>query len=263
MGVVLDYVNWYGDEPQKPLLSFANSNPETWNDPHFNAYFSNSVRFVKDFDSGNKYNIVHFRIDRTGSDGDLRPYPKTFQNTIADLGKPLQKTLECVFEGQEKDAWDLASAEIKSRIPADLYCDESFENRLDRIPNDQWVELYTTAVSGYSPKSAFNKVARKNGYRYCSFDNGFYEYRMVNEHAHTFIVELGIIPFSLVCEAFVSAEGYNFSQTFYSAPRVVIRDEAAAQQYAETVFRLARRVVDQYSESLFSLYGQTPKWYVK
>ena len=61
MGVVLDNVDWYDTASQKSDLFLQYDKHDIY-DHKFNYYFSNSIRFFKEFDFGNKLNLVEIMI---------------------------------------------------------------------------------------------------------------------------------------------------------------------------------------------------------
>ena len=93
MGVVLDNINWYKDEVQKPTFYSPTDNIDYYNH-RFNTYFSNSIRFFKEFDFGNKLNIVDVVIERQIDNDSVRQYPGAFNELLESLGTPINSKLE-------------------------------------------------------------------------------------------------------------------------------------------------------------------------
>ncbi len=265
MGVVLDKVNWYGNEAQKPAF-FQCSNSSVFNDHNFNSYYSNSIRFVKEFDYGNRYNPVKIMIDRTDTLKRLRPYPDTFKDFILELGKPLSRDLKCVFDSKEREVWRKAAETIKELSAKDDYSNLLIEFKNDLLKTQQETEDYLmysiTPIKGISLKSILGKFARKNRYSYISCTNGCYQYQKVNENNHTILVEFMHIPFSSLVDGSVSIMGYNFVHHLCKLPRLVVKDKTFVEKYAEKVFEAAVQIESAYTPKLLSFYGKTPDWFV-
>ncbi len=257
MGVALDNVNWYGEKTQTPVFYSRVGKCDIYSNK-FHCYYSNSIRLFKEFDFGNKLNLVEIMIERTIEKDDLGPYPEKFNQLLEKLGKPKYNGLECVFSDDEKERWAVASQKIE----------KEFEERNRPLLNanavsytQEYLNDFLTCVSGFSPKTAFAQYAKNNGYKKCFYKNGCYRYKKVNSNNHTFIVEFMNISFSLFFDASVSVKGHNFSQTLYSVPRETIRDITCAEAYAEKVFEIAAEMEKEYTQKLLDGFGKTPKWY--
>ncbi len=267
MGVLFDGVDWYGEEEQTGLFS-PNHRGDIVPNHEFQTYRSNSILLTKKFDFGNKRNPVEVRIDRTDADGSLRPYPAAFEKFAAEMGKALGQNLECIFPEKEREALRAVSKALDGQIQQQNYGNlfQDFVLYDAPIPMksiaNHVMEVYRP-VEGFSPKEIFGKIARKYGYRYVSFSNGLYTYQKINNSNHRFLVEMIFIPFSVALESFIRAEGYNFSHTFPSPERIIVKDAADAERYAEVVFGIAARTEGAFADTFLTHYGNTPDWYVQ
>ncbi len=261
MGVVLDNVDWYKDESKTPILD--SKFKYNFYDNKFRGYFSNSIRFYKEFDFGNKLNLIEIIIERKIFHEELEPYPDAFNKILSTLGTPIQIRRECIFSKDENNMW-LNACEEFNKFKADnsknLYC-------LSDCSAPQYDENYLvdsiTPISGFSPKKIFSKFAKAKGYRYHSCKNGCYKYQYINANNHIFTVELMNIPFSSFFEATIAVKGYNFSHTLINVPQVAAKDPTSAEIWAREVFDVAGKVIEIYDQKLTHLYGKTPKWYRK
>lgn len=259
MGVLLDNVNWYGAECENQKPAFTR-NKYGFQDHEFSSYFSNSIRFFKEFDFGNKYNPISLVIERLSDGDDLVPHPSTFAEVVNMLEKPVSRYFKCYFTDEERKHLE----DMKGRVSAfiaikkELYRFSLPEIETEPINN---LEDYITPVSGFSPKAAFSKAARKFGYKYISYSHGQYIYRKADENNHTFEVEFLNIPLSVIFEASVGARGFNFSHTLFSAERVTLDEVSKAELFAEKVFEAADKMEKACGEELLSAYGKTPKWF--
>ncbi len=259
MGVLLDNVNWYGDEYQNHELAFRRKK-YGFQDHNYYSYYGNSIRFFKEFDFGNKYNLVSFMIERLPDGDGLAPYPKGFSELLSMLGKPKSRVFRCYFPEQEKKDLERTYERVGAFISE---MGAPFKISLPEIETEPITSIddYVTTVSGFSPKAAFSKAARKFGYKYISYSHGQYIYRKADENNHTFEVEFLNIPLSVVFEASVGAQGFNFSHTLFSAERVTLDEVSKAELFAEKVFEAADKMEKACGEELLSAYGKTPKWF--
>lgn len=76
MGVMLDNVNWYGGETQNAV--FSKPKRSIMGDDSFHSYFSNSIRYIKQFDYGNKLNLVRIYYRSHGGCEWLETLSRTF-----------------------------------------------------------------------------------------------------------------------------------------------------------------------------------------
>ena len=84
MGVALDNVNWYGEKTQTPVFYSRVGKCDIYSNK-FHCYYSNSIRLFKEFDFGNKLNLVEIMIERTIEKDDLGPYPEKFNQLLEKL----------------------------------------------------------------------------------------------------------------------------------------------------------------------------------
>lgn len=264
MNVMLDRVSWYGDGVQSPCFT-PNALGERAPYSRFSTYYSNSIRFFKEFDYGTKLNIVEIMIDRTGTDVSLLPRPEAFEEICRQLGKPLKTELKCVFDEEERTALSSAHATVKQMIDKQAYTDlfAAFDTELPHKPEaiNRWVTEELTPLQGVSPKKIFSAIAKKHGYRSVRSSTGEFVFEKVLADHHKWEVCLLIKPFTSRVEAKVSVFGYNFNHFLATAPATLLHEESELTAYAENVFEMAHTTEDQYSSTLSSLYGKTPDWF--
>ena len=261
MEVLLDGIDWYSDnslhsmgKPHHGFFAFA-------------KFYSNSITFKKQFDYGNKLNLITFTIDRTLSDEELRPHPEAFEKLIAELGKPYHKCLECAFEEDEKKAWTEAREPLQKRIRNEDLSKffTSYESELqERAKKDLYTQTLEelTPISGFSPKKGFSKAAKKFGFKYKTFNSQCYFYTKTNENNHTVTAEFFNNSFSSSISGAVDFNGYNISHGGSNGiPQVLIYCEKDAENYAEKLFEAALALEKIYKDELLSTYGKTPIWY--
>lgn len=262
MGVVLDNVNWYKEEFQEPAAILPNGKHDMFNH-RFHYSFSNSVRFFKEFDFGNKMNLVEIMIERPVIKDSLAPYPHEFDQFLNELGKPKNSRLKCVFNDTESKMWADSSEKFRSMIEENNRIDvPDPENKQSGIDRDYLLNS-VTPISGFSPKAVFSKIAKVKGYKPCFCKNGCYRYQRLNENNHLFEVEFLNRPFSAFWCASVSVEGYNFKHNVYSFNQITVNSSDLADTFAKSVFDIAVEMEHRYTDNLLSLYGKTPAWYVK
>ncbi len=257
MGVVLDRVDWYKDETSNEIL-LNNTVDKIILDFQFYRYLSNSVRFFKEFDYGNKKNYIEIVIDRTKDCETLREYPEKFEEFINKLGKPFGKYFRCGFDEAERKALDAAKDKINEWKKQKDYSHHfaGFGNRERNLIDS------ITPVSNYSPKTVLNKIAKSNNYKYVRCINGCYIYKKVNENNHSYIVEFTFRPFSLYVDASISVKGYNFSHFMHSDNELSAKDKDILENYAKAAFEAANEIEKDTSEMLYNLYKKTPDWYI-
>lgn len=257
IGVMLDRVNWYKDNSPNDVL-LNKENEYIIINHQFVHYLSNSVRFYKEFDYGNKRNYIGLMIDRTKDSDSLREYPERFEEFLDFLGKPYSKELVCGFDNAERKALEDAKQTIKEWKTKIDYSYKFAEFKKD----EHNLSDAMTPISGYSPKSILNKIAKINGYNYIGFANSCYTYKRTNENNHVFIVEFSVIPFSLYVDASISVNGYNFMHFIYTDRNMSIKDKGVLESYAQKAFETAKQLENDISELLYTLYGKTPDWFI-
>lgn len=162
MGVVLDNINWYDNDIQNPVFYSKSGNIDYY-DHRFKYYFSNSIRFFKEFDYGNRFNLVEIMIDRTEDNKILKTYPDKFKNILLQLGKPLSQELKCIFSDDDQKMLKDCSSKMGEFIRK--------ENELNipdfsvlKVPKEDYLIDSITPIKGFSPKAILNKSAKKYGY---------------------------------------------------------------------------------------------------
>lgn len=264
MGVVLDHVIWDKGIKSKPYFT-PNALGSIVPSHSFSTYYSNSIRFFKEFDYGNKLNLVELMVERIGNFTQLSPLPPSFGKICACLGKPMDRELRCIFSAEEENAFGIAKHDVEQMIARDAY-DLWFASFARQYPATwegihQVVSDELTPVKGFSMKRIFGGIAKKYGYQYAGCHNGDYVFRKCNLHNHEFQVIVSNVPFHSTLEGSMSVTGYNFTFGLISTPRIIIADGETAGAYCEKVFEAAKETEDKFSEKLFSLYGQTPEWF--
>lgn len=257
MGVVLDNVNWYG-EPQTPV--FSKRKRELIGDSQFHCYFSNSVRFRKEFDYGNKLNLVDVLIDRTGDADALAPYPARFEEFLSGLGKPNCRNRVCVFDEPERARLDAEYERLRGLMKAR---EDAYSEKFGVFPHDEddWVIMGVTPMKGFSPKRILSAYAEKAGYRYAGYQYGIYQFQKLDADNHLFFVEFDTGTCSSHVGASVSAKGYNFSHIVCSTTEITVRESGDLAKYAKLVFETAKQAESDWSGELTRAYGRTPPWF--
>lgn len=258
MGIALDNVNWYDTISQKPALGVQDDKYDIY-DHKFSCYFSNSVRFFKEFDFGNKLNLVEIMIERIVRSDGFITYPNEFKQLLNKLGKPNHSTLKCVFDDIENEKWINASKKFDAMLNKN---DKSFIiGKEESFLKENYLIDSVTPISGFSPKTIFNKTAKTKGYMNFFVNNRCYQYKKTNSNNHTFIVELLNQPFSSFFMTSISVVGYNFSHTIFTTRQETIKNQICAERYAKKVFDISAQLEKEYEEKLLLLYGETPQWY--
>lgn len=258
MGVMLDNVNWYGDEAQDPV--FPKRKSDLIGDSHFHDYYSNSIRFRKELDYGNKLNVVHIMIDRTGDTEGLRPYPAQFERVLSQLGKPESKKLKLIFDEKEKICWDQQHGRLRILMKGK---ENTYTEKFKKFPQDpnEWVEMSSTPIKGFSPKNVLICRAKGTGYRYAGFRYGIYRFHKTDANNYLFRVEFDTYAFSSRIFASVWAIGYNFEHEICRITEISVKEENDLAEYAKMVFETAAQVEKDWTDELLRAYGKTPHWF--
>ena len=267
MGVVLDKVSWDQEAEESEPLFTPNALGSIIPSHRFGTYYSNSIRFFKEFDYGNRLNLVEIMTERTGDFTRLLPRPLSFCKMCEVLGKPMDESITCVFSIEETDALRAAGDEIKQIIKQDEYDAwfTSFESLHAYRTQEDFEQKTSKAfvpIKGVSLRKIFGRIAKEYGYQYGGCHNGTYVYHKNNAANHQFTVEIDNKPFSAVIDGHVSISGYNFHFCFIGTPQIIAADGEIAVAYCEKLFEAARKTEETFSDKLFSLYGATPEWYI-
>ncbi len=263
MTVVLDNVEWYSEYTCCEYTSTEKREIAANANFKLSSYYSNSIRFLKEYDYGNKCNLVEIMIERI-PDGDvLRPCPEIWNEFYSVLGKHRHKHFILSFDASEKECLSQAAKIIEKKI-------EEFKALLHvKTPSFGLVSASEGAIanciipiSGFSPKASFSKVAKKYGYKYASYSNGRYLFRKTNENNHSFIAEIMNIPLSPFFEASCLVEGYNFKHYIFNLGRENIRSERSAEIYANRFFQAMAEAEREFTDMICTLYAKTPSWYL-
>lgn len=263
MGVILDNIDWYGDLDFKPCFT-RDYNGEIFIGHDFTSYYSNSIRFVKEFDYGNKLNLVRVLIERIGDFEKLMPLSQKFEEFCRCFGKPMSKETVCVFDDEENARLQLAGESVRTLIKTAHY-DELFiefkQYCSDRLRSIAEAMDSFSPIQGYSPKNLFKSVGKWHGFRYTGYTEGRYELQKVNVNNHRIKVTFFIRPFSSLLSAEIYVCGYNFQFCITELPTVSIDGELQTELYAKKVFDVADMIENEFFEKLFAAYGKTPDWY--
>lgn len=261
MGVLMDNVDWYGDGRTEP--SFTGSAKEVTGSTSFSYYFSNSVRFFKEFDYGNKYNPIFLCLDRTGENGELRERPEKFCAAVKALGKPYYKKVRIVIDKEEEL---ICKEKIKKiREKALRTCDSpellSLEKDVSRRELSPLEKIMP--VSGFSPKKILSTSAKKHGFKYVSCRGGNYNFRKTSEHGHVFIAEIMNLPVSPAFEGWLTAKGYNFEVSIALLPRLYLNNAEDFTAFSEASFDFFEKAIDSEKEELAEAFGESPGWFAE
>ena len=245
--VMADFVNWYGDESEN--VSFGNPQTGVF---CFTNYYSNHIRFTKHFDSGKKYNIFTLRIDRTGTDTELRPYPENFLKLAEEFGKPVQKELCLYFGETEKALLEKSKTEISNKIKA--------YKPLKKIPYS--LDMFSSTLPVKSPKSVFGKEAKKYGFNSFKYEDCLYYYKKITENNHTVEVQIQKVRSTGAFRSHVSFYGFNFNHSIAITEKPLF-SEADFKAFAQLTFEAALSFEDEFKDIILSVYGKSPQWYIK
>ncbi len=264
MGVILDNISWSNNLISNPCFK-PNAVDRIAIDHRFTNYYSNSIRFIKEFDYGNKLNLIEVLIERDGDLEELAPHPQKFGEFCTHLGNPMAKRTVCVFTDEEIARLKTSDESIKQLINKNEY-DNLFDEFKRNYPNTsqgitQKVMDSLTPIQGFSPKKIFTSIARKHGFRYKNCINGQYELKKVNIHNHIIKVSFMMRPFSSLFSADICVCGHNFNFYVASFPEVIIDNELQVELYTKKVFEVANEIEKKFTENLFLYYGKTPNWY--
>ncbi len=261
MGVILDNINWNNNFDSKPCFD-----PNTTVlDHRYTYYYSNSIRFVKEFDYGNKLNLIYILLERNVDFEKLAPCPQKFEDFCARLGKPMYKKTICVFDDDENAKLKTANEAIEQSINKNEYYDLFIEFKRDYPHNSQGIAQEVmdslTPIQGLSPKKIFTNIAKKHGFRYRKCVNGQYELEKFNLYNHKIKVLFLTQPFSSLFFAEICVCGYNFNFHVADLPEVIVDNDSQVELYAKKVFEVADQIEKKFTEKLFLSYGKTPDWY--
>lgn len=265
MGVLLDNIRWDDSYNSSPCFNPTFSKDVILHDHTFFSYYSNSIRFIKEFDYGNKLNLVKVVVERNADFDRISPLPQKFIDFCANLGKPFSKNTVFVFEEEENGKWTTAKNEIKQLISKREYYGlfDEFKRDYPDTPGGEIQKAIEsiTPVQGFSPKKIFTGIGKKHGFRYDKCVGGCYELKRVNEHHYSTKVSFYMKPLSANFFAEVSMQGYNFDFIFTNFPEAILDSELIMERYAKKVFEIAEEVEKKYCDTLFNYYGKTPSWY--
>ncbi|MFA6308648.1 MAG: hypothetical protein WC677_02735 [Clostridia bacterium] len=260
--ILLDHVHWFQNISILPACN-VDVRPSGFS---FDSYNSNSICLQKQFDYGNKYNVVTAKIERTKSFDELTDISDFVKKFLDSLGKPTGQHLFCCLENDEKQA----------KIYADHEFNEIREqsNRKDifkefGIPHPETIEGIHNRVleelqlpKGISPKKAMVQQGKEYGYQYKKFFAGQYIMQKTNVNNHIFQIEFSTIPLTCKFEASVLIKGYNFTH-YFTCNQTMIKQQSDAEIFIKKVFEYAHIIEEEYSDMLLELYGKTPKWFDK
>ncbi len=250
--IFLDNIDWYGEDKESMLGKVYEG--------HISDLYGNNIRLKKEFDFGNKLNPLWLSIDRTTDTGDIREYPCGFEDFLAELGKPLERELLCIFPAEQKEKFENKGKEISSYLKG-RYIIES--NDLTAKNNEEYITAKSEPLSGFSPKSIFSKEAKAHGYACVKSAHGAV-YKKINGHNHSFSVN--IIRPSLTKLAFAELEitGYNFRiYTSLCNNDIYLDSEDAARIFAKRAFDMADRAINDIEKAIYEGFGDTPNWYIR
>lgn len=254
MGVILDNIAWNNSFGSNPHFAPDSAN-RIIGDHCFTNYYSNSIRFIKEFDYGNKLNRVDILIERAWDSEKLLPCDSKLYEFSDSLGMPVSKKTVCVFDDAEREKLRIADEKMWGQII-------EFKRNYSGIVSDRIQEITTTfsQVKGFTPKK-FASIAGKYGYKYAKCVNGEYEYKKVNMYNHTFKVSFYVKPYTSFIASEIHVSGYNFKFSLTDIPEMIVESEESAESYVSEIFRIAYDMEKNFTDEFFSCYGKTPDWY--
>ena len=254
MGVLLDNIDWNYASESKPCYEH-DAAKRIIGDHCFTNYYSNSIRFIKEFDYGNKLNRVDILIEREWDTEKLWPCDTRFYEFSDSLGKPVSQKTVCVFDDAECEKLRIADEKIWNQI-----IEFKLNHYVDVGDGNQDITTDFSQIKGFTPKK-FTSIARKYGFKYAKCVNGEYGYKKVNMYNHTFKVSFYMKPLSGLVFPEIGMLGYNFKFVSIDFPAAVVNSEENAESFAEKIFEFAYNLEKNFTDELFSCYGKTPVWY--
>lgn len=267
MGVLLDNIKWSENSVSTPCFKPYPGNNAVIIDSKYRCYYSNSIRFIKEFDYGNKLNEVEVLCERFGDSENIVPLPDKFEKFCSCLGKPTSFGRTMVFDKAEEEKLQIANEVIKQTIDVYKYRDWFVEFKRFYPKTAQGIarEVMDSLVpiKGFSPKKVFTDIAKNYGFKYKRCLNGLYELLKTTAYGHTIKVSFMTRPLSSLLAADISIGSYNFNFTFALFDEIIADGEAMVECYAKRVFEAAEDIEKNYAEKLFEHFGKTPDWCVK
>ena len=249
--IFLDNIDWYGENKESTL--------ENVYDGHISELYGNNIRLKKEFDFGNKLNPLWLSIDRTTDTGDVREYPCGFENFLAELGKPTERELLCIFPAEQKENFENKKKEISSYLKS-RYIIESYD--LSAKNDEEYIMAKSEPLSGFSPKAIFSKEAKAHGYACVKSAHGTV-YTKTNGHNHTFSVDITRPLLTRLAFAELEIVGYNFRiHTSLCDNDILLDSENTARVFAKRIFDIVDRAINDIEQVIYEGFGDTPKWYI-
>lgn len=264
MTVVLDNVHWGNGTNTSPLI-----HPTAMGDPRahcdFFNYYSNHIKFTKEFDFGNKLNKIEIITELEGNTEWVSEVPEGFEQIVTLLGKPKYRTKGCFFDVDEHLRLEKLKSEFRERLKQDDYQKYFSEFQAPKPQTSQDVIMHVVEnlvpVSGISPKKIIIDVAKKSGFKYTRCHNQMYTTTKKLDSNHIVKVDFLIRPFSTEMCSNITVSSYNFHISIPVGPTTIYaKTDADIEQLARRTYECAESFIKKHERTLLDTFGKGVNW---
>jgi hypothetical protein len=262
--VIIEGVNWfYKNAREMPkekgsLRSGSTDIPA----PH--------IAIIKEFDYGNKFNLIKICIEVTGSTGlDILDDSLIMEKFNNIFGGYYQSDMIFMPEEHEREEYKYKK-EMADRITKDMES-KFWDHKKDMpvysgiLPHRlEWdihsaIKHFPGLPPKMSPKSAILKAFRQTDYRYAGCQNLFYTLEKIDQTNNQVCLIISMAPNCRRLDASVRYRGLGFEHhifLFCYTPD----DQEGVNQFMENIGVAVEYLELHYFPKIQKIYGETPAW---
>lgn len=252
--LIYDGINWFEDSDDSIAINYYRPQGRF---PTPDAFYSNRIKQVREFDYGRKYNRVSVCIEVT-AEHEPRDSKEIIKKLIPYLGEPTYSSRECIFPQEELlrlQSLQRVHREQLKVIAADVLSDLQ-----------EFAHVYTNTIEPPIKHLAdiptLNKAFLGTGFKrqVGRTPNWLTLYSCTDEHGFIYAAHVQKLMDRRSFRFDIEVSGYNFSTGFFSDDYTVTQ-EGESLGILQKFAKLCVKIRDEYAAELAKDFGDSPLWY--
>ena len=265
--IKMDQIDWYGEGAKEPAITpqqfYVGNALLCSHSPVDNS----GIEMIREYDHGNKYNMVRVTVEATKGDGSAAEQPRDTADILAKLtpylGMPTYTVRVCRFKPEEHRLYETYQAEC-GRLLIDRL-QQAYQKEKDAYRGEDWRDVLNKP---FVPNLA-DKKKLKAAFKGTDFVMGDRKgllpgmNRVVCIDQHNFRFEVMTDRTQSSPDYFYfyfEISGYNFHIRSMQNTVYASSEEEAVEKLSELA-AFCVRLKDEFGELLAEKFGDTPGWY--
>lgn len=254
--VLLNGVNWFGEEPSSPALDFS-CDPQNFFIHSNVRYYSNYIKQHRSYDDGLKCVRVSVCIETT-ADPVPRDDSAVIEKLIPYLGKPTAPITKCVFSREEH----LRYKELSQKHSE--YLHDLMKNTLPTPIRYPYSPEYIPPVPHLADIPTMKKAFAGTGFTHKKGNPGWLgEYDCRDSHGHLYRAYIQKISDGYTFRVWLEISGHSFITRRLAELDYQMREEGESLPILRAFALLCAKIRDEYGDKLAEDFGDTPEWYYR